>query len=165
MIIKFWIGVLIAIALFLAITILFTKLFKRLGKNAGVGSLIGFFTGIGLMLYMLIGLPRLYVVTDRETYEHYMVIGSTTFDLADGKKADVNISFGSCMVINNTERSVYLEEVVYGFVVFPPPPDEIPPMSVDLFETRTIDYFFDDAPPDEISVSEGSDSVSKFWLR
>ena len=136
-----------------------------LRKNPAAGGILGFFVGIGILVYMLVGPSRVYVVTGEMEYDHYMVLGSPDFEMTDGQKVAVDIPTGHCLVINNTEKRIMIEEIIYGGHGFSPSPFQISGMKYDLVETGSIDYFFDDSPPDEISVSDGTDQVSKFWLR
>lgn len=138
--------------------------FRKAKKNPAMGGLIGFFSGlvIGFLIYFL---PmRLYVVNGTMQYSHYMVIGSPNYELPNGASVDVEIPWGKCMVVNETKRTMVVEEVIYGGY-FGGDTWWVEPDEHRLINKSTIDYFFDDEPPDEISVNSSTDEVVRMWLR
>ncbi len=165
MLIKFWLGLLITLGISVLLMFLFVKLFKFLKKKGISGGIIGFFVGAAIVVVYIIIPARAYVVSGTDECDHFVVLGSPDFEMSNGQKISVNIPSGFCLVINDTEDRIMIEEVVYGGFGFSPSPDEISGMTADVVETHAIDHFFDDVPPDEISVSEGSDEISRFWLR
>jgi hypothetical protein len=165
MLIKFWIGIIIAIGLTILTIVMFAKIFAMMKKQPVAGGTIGFFVGIVFFILYFIVPGRVYVVTGDAEYNHYVAIGSPEYEMSNGQKFTVDFPSGYCFVINDTENRIMIEEVIYGGFGFSPSPLEISGMSADIVETHAIDHFFDDVPPDEISVSEGADQVSRFWLR
>jgi hypothetical protein len=165
MLIGFWTGVLIAIALVFVLIYAFAKIAKMMKKAPGGGGVIGFFVGFALLVVLLIVPSRAYVVTGETDCDEYIVFGSPEYEMTGGEKVTIAIPSGQCMVINNTTDRVMVEEVVYGGYGFSPSPWQVSGMKYGFFETGTIDYFFENSPPDEISVSDGADEVSKWWLR
>jgi len=165
MLIKFWLGILLAIGVAILVIILFAKLFKLMKKTAAAGGIIGFFVGVTLFILYFIIPSRTYVVSGEAEFDHYVVFGSPEYEMSDGQKITIDIPSGYCLVINDTEDRIMIEEVIYGGYGFSPSPNEISGMTADYVETGAIDHFFDDVPPDEISVSNDSDEISRFWLR
>ena len=141
-----------------------TFIAKKMNKPPGGGGGIAFLIWIIFIIYMFIGPSRLYVVNGVKKYSHYIVFGSPEYTLADGQIVTVKISSGHCFVINETNRDMVVEEIVYGGI-FGGDVDWIYPHTGEEVEGGKIDYFYDDEPPDEISVSSSTDEVTRLWLR
>jgi hypothetical protein len=104
-------------------------------------------------------------VTGEQEYSHYLVFGSPDYELEKGKIINVDIPFGNCFVINDSDRDIVIEYVIYGGFSFGDDTDWIYPQTGELVDEGKVDYFFDEEPPDEVSVSDGTDQVIKVWLR
>ncbi len=164
MLIRFWLGIIITIVLAIVIVYLSAKVAKTLKKQPGGGGLIGGFLGLGLFIWVMLGPSRLYVVTGDEEYVHYLVFGATQYELPNGETINMEIGSGEFFVINETDKPVVVEEVVYG-AIFGGDTDWVYPMEGEPMVGGTVDYFFDNEPPDEISVDSGTDEVTRYWLR
>jgi len=165
MLLQFWIGILGSIMLNVALIYWLAKLFTKMEKNPAAGGTIGFFVGIIFVFYIGFGLSRCYVVTGHNEYTHYLVLGEPEYDMKEGGTIKVAIDGGECMVINDTEDDIIVEEVQYGGFSFSDNNNWIEANKAECVEGGSIDYFFDDEPPDEISVNSDSDEVIKLWLR
>jgi len=164
MLISFWLGIFIFFAICILLTYLGSRIAKKMNKPPGGGGGIGFLVGLILVIYSFVGPSRCYVVTGDEEYSHYMVFGTPEYKIEGGASITVNISSGHCFVINETSGEIVVEEIVYG-ALFGGGTDWVYPGEGEEIKGGRISYFFDDEPPDEISVSEGTDEVSKLWLR
>ena len=165
MIIKLWLVWVVMIVLNLLLILIGNVLFKKMKKNPGAGGGIGFIVGLGLMLTVVYGSSRLYVINGDSSHATYAVITDGSYSSESGSSYDVDNVWGECVVINETSRKIAIEEVIYGaffadgafYIVEPDEMERIP--------CTKMNYFWDDSPPDEVSVSEGVDEVSKWWLR
>ena len=128
------------------------------------GGLIGFVVGLTFLLYMTIGASHLYVIVGDNELDHYYVYGEATWTTGDGVDFTVQDSWGECVVINMTARKMACEEVVYGSFFDDGAFYIVEPGELQVVPCRKFDYIFEDAPW-EISVSEGTDEVSKWVLR
>ncbi len=165
MLIPFWLAVILLFVLGILIIWISSKIAKKVGKQAGGGGVIGFFVAVALIIYGFIGPSRLYVVNGDKEYSHYMVFGSPEYQFDGGTTILVEIAGGESFVINETKRDIVVEYVIYGGYGFGGETDWIYPNTGETVEKGTIDYFFDDEPPDEISVGEKTDEVVRLWLR
>lgn len=135
-----------------------------MNKPPAGGGGIGFTIGLGFIIYAFVGLSRCYVVTGDLEYTQYLVFGTAEYQIEGGATIDVEISSGHCFVINETSGEIVVEEIVYG-AIFGGSTDWVYPGEGEEIKGGRISYFFDDEPPDEISVSDATDEVSKLWLR
>ena len=106
--------------------------------------------------------------------DHFKVFIRSDIEV-NGEILNLSTEEGS-YIINESEMSLVLQEVFYGSstndrsfykenektILIEPKAVEIVP--VDSFGV-SIDYFFDDEPPTEISLEEGKSGAVKTWLR
>lgn len=153
------------VGLMLLLTYLGSLLWKKMNKPFPArGGLIGFSLGLIILLYMTIGASHLYVVVGDNELNHYYVYGEATWTTGDGFDYTIQDKWGECVVINMTPRKMACEEVVYGAIFADGAFYIVEPGDLQVVPCRKFDYIFEDAPW-EISVSEGTDEVSKWVLR
>lgn len=165
MLIKFSIGVILSIVLALLFIYLFSLITKKSKGNGAVGGFVGFLAGAILVILMLVLPGRLYVVTGDSEYSHYMVFGSPEYELPSGDMFKIDMSYDQCCVVNETDKPVVIEEVVYGGYGFGGDTDWVEPDEAEYMPDHRIFYFFDDGPPDEIMVNDDSEETVRLWLR
>lgn len=165
MLIKFWLGALLFIVIGILITIAGALIAKKLKRNPAGGATIGFFLAFAFVLVMLLGASRFYVVTGDQEYNHYLVYGDAEYKSNSGAIVTVEDRYGWCNIYNETTKTLAVEEVQYGGISFGNSMYYVEPGEMQAVEGTSIDYFWDDSPPDELSVGEGQDMALKLWLR
>ena len=167
MLISMTMGIILAIivGLITAAIIYFLLKAMKAGQKAGIGTgiVLGLLTGI--MVVMMAG--RIIVVQSEEDTGTYLVYGSPTYEFSNGYK--INLTMGSLdsYVVNDCDLELVMEEVVYSTYGLAAENYDIliKPMSITKMTNVSVDYYFADIPPDEIEISEGSSSASRYWLR
>ena len=93
--------------------------------------------------------------------------GEQSYKLKNGKDIPVVIEGKHCMVINDWDKPVVMEFMLYGGYGFGGDTKWIHPQEAELFEENKVFYFFEDGPPEEISVRGGDDAeeYTRLWLR
>ena len=165
MLIKFWLGVVLSIALAVLCIYLLSQITKRLKGNGATGGLVGFLLGAVLVILILVLPGRMYIVTGDAEYVHYMVFGSPEYEMESGEKLKLIMNYNQCCVVNETDKPVVIEEVVYGGYGFGGDTDWVEPGKAEFMPDHRIFYFFDDGPPDEIMVNDDSEETIRLWLR
>lgn len=167
MMISFWTGLFLWIFVGFAIIFIGAWLTKKIGKNGSIGGLIGFFIGIGFVFLMILMAGRLYVVTGDAEFSDYLVYGEQHYTLQNDSIVTIQINRGNCMVINDWEKPVIVEFMKYGGYGFGGDTEWIDPTESKIFEEPKIFYFYEDGPPEEISVRGGDNSEEyiRLWLR
>ena len=165
--ISFWTGIFLAIAVGILIIVIGAFISKKLGKGGSIGGLLGFFIGFGAFLAIIFLAGRVYVVTGHEEFDDYMIFGTQSYQLNDSITVNIELQNGQCMVINSWDTPVIVEYMKYGGYGFGGDTEWVKPAEFKVFEERKIFYFYDDAPPEEISVRGGdsSDEYIRLWLR
>jgi hypothetical protein len=139
--------------------------FKASEKLFGLGLLPGIITGA--IIYSgttcVIDLNK-----DGVTINTYMGFSSGEYVASDGQKIAVKKEGGKdVFIVNGTDRTMALETVEYGtsyLGLFNSGPELIEPHTT--METyRAPDYYPQESPPGSVSVSQGSSSATKYWLR
>jgi len=164
MIIKFWLAWVIFIGLMIVLGFIGKKIASKKAKNEASGFMIGLLIGLGLALFIILGGGRAYIITSANSYSHYLVYGTTDYKMQNGTVVLIKESYHTCTVINDTHLEFGVEEVVYAIVSFSSNYYKLEAGEVEIVSTHKIDYFFDNEPPDEIEVSDRTNSVSKYWL-
>ncbi len=168
MIISFWTGFFLFIIVAIGIIVLATWIGKKISKtNNGAGAgIIGFFLGIGFIFTMFFTCGRLYVVTGDAEFTDYFVLSSTDYEMRTGESVRIEFEDGfQTMVINNWSKPVIVEAVVYGGYGFGGDTYWLDPQEADFFEESRIFYFYDDEPPNEITINSDDDEITRLWLR
>lgn len=138
---------------------------KKKFSGSGPGALIAFFVGFALIITTFLLPNRAYVVTGDGEYTHYMVFGTPEYKMPSGDKFDLELKYDECYVINETDKPVVIEEAVYGGYVYGGTTYWVEPGEYEIMEDHKIDYFYDNEPPDEISVKDDSEPETRLWLR
>ncbi len=165
---SFWTGLFLFIGLGILIIVIAAFISSKLGKGGSLGGLLGFFLAFGFVLLMFLTAGRLYVVTGDTQFDDYLVYGKQEYTLKRGKKIPVQIEGKKCMVINDWEKPVVMEFMVYGGYGFGGDTKWVDPQEAELFEENKIFYFFEnDRPPKEIMIKGGdaSEKTIRLWLR
>ena len=165
MLIKFWLGIVLSIVIGILLMLILGWITKKRNKGGGLGALLGFFLGFGVFLFFLLGPRRAYVITGDEEYIHYLVLGSPEYGMPSGEKKALDMAYDECYVINEWEEPVVIEEAVYGGYGFSGSTDWVHPLEYEIMPNHKIDYFYDNEPPDEISVKDDSEETVRLWLR
>lgn len=165
MMLSFWYGLILFISCGILIIFLFSFIAKKLNRNAGLAGILGFFTGVGFVFLMLFTAGRFYVVTGDAEFEDYLVYGTPSYKLASGNELELDIPAMTSMVLNDWDSTVVVEYVIYGGYGFGGDTDFIKAGELKLFDESRIFYFYDDGPPDEISVKTDAKEVTRLWLR
>jgi hypothetical protein len=167
MLISMTLGVILAIIVGLITAAIFYYLLKTLKAGQKAGVITGLIFGLiaGVMLVMMAG--RVIVVKSQEDTGTYLVYGSPTYEFSNGYKLNLTMESLDSYVINDSDLELVMEEVVYSTYGLGSDSYDIliKPMSITKMNNISVDYYFSDIPPDEIEISEGSSSASRFWLR
>lgn len=166
MIIKFTLGIILSIAIGLAIMALLILITKKKAGKGAIGGLIGFFLAFAIFLLALLVPKRLYVVNGENQYNHYMIWGTPDYALPDGQSISVDMPYDNCLVVNESEETVVIEEIKYGGYGFSGDTEQIAPGKFKMIGVHKVSYFFsDDEPPEEITVNDGTEEEVRIWLR
>lgn len=167
MIISLTMGIVLAVLAGLILTALLFFLIKSLKGGPKTAGGVGFSLGLigGIFLFMSAG--RIVVVNDFDDAGTYLVYGSPTYEFSNGYKLNLTMESLEGYVINNCDLELVLEKVIYstGYVMNEDYDILIRPMSITQMPGVSVDYFFGDIPPDEIELSQGSNSATRYWLR
>ena len=159
---SFRLGIVLIIIIALAIIAVLAWLWKKMKKNPVAGGTIGFFIAVVVATGFFVIPSRAYVVTGNKQYSHYLVYSTSEYTTKNGNKIPIDTPQTKCTLINDTDQSLVIEEVIYGFGF----PDNIvvEPHTHIVLDHSKIDYFFDEEPPNSIET-KSSGSVSRLWLR
>lgn len=166
MIISLTLGIIIAVIVGLAVLGLIYFLMKKMkaGQKAGIiaGSIVGILAGTAIV--MMAG--RIVVVKSMDEAGTYLVYGSPEYEFSNGFKMKLDMAAAESFVINDCDMELVLEKIVYSNSYVADYYDIlILPMSVTHMPSLSVNYFFNETPPDEVETSSGSSSVTKYWLR
>jgi len=164
MLIKFWLGLTLAFAITIFLMLVLGWFTKKKFSGPAPGVLIGFFAGVALIFTTFLLPTRAYVVTGDGEYVHYMVFGTPEYETLSGEKVKLEVQYDECYVINETENPVVIEEAIYGGY-FGGSTNWVEAGEYEIMENHTIHYFYDNEPPDEISVNDDSEPETRLWLR
>lgn len=165
MIILFWVGILISIAIGLFLTIALALIWKKRKGNGSLAGILGFFLGVIIVFAAIIAPRRLYVIHGDADYSHYLVLGSPTYTNSAGENIPLDYGYNECMIVNEWERPVVIEFAVYGGYGFGGDTDWVNPNEYETMPDHRIFYFYDDEPPEEISVNDATEETTRLWLR
>ncbi len=138
---------------------------KKWSGNAALGGVFGFFIAFAAFIIPFLMAGRLYVVKGDADYEHYFVFSMTDYTTKSNKVIDVDIHGTQCMVINDWEKPVVVEFVIYGGFGFGGDTEFVQPDEGRYFEENKVYYFYDEEPPSEITIKTDEDKVRRLWLR
>ena len=110
---------------------------------------------------------RITVIKSKEDHGTYLVYGSPKYTFSDGTPLKLDMGSNKGYVINDSDMELVLEKVVYttSYASGDYYDILIKPMSVTQMPGFSVNYYFDNIPPDEIEVSQSSGDVTKYWLR
>lgn len=165
MLITFWLGLTLSFLASILLMVILGWITKKIKGSGAIGGLIGFFIGFALVMFVAFGSRRAYVVIGDQEYVHYMVFGSPEYSTKAGTKVVLNMNYDECYVINESEDPVVIEEAVYGGYGFGGATHWVQAGEQGIMSEHKIDYFYDNEPPDEISVSDDSEQTVRLWLR
>jgi hypothetical protein len=167
MIISLAMGIVFAIVTGIIAAAVFYYLLKTLKINQkwslGIGVTLGLLAGV--FLFMSAG--RIVVVKGMDDAGSYLVYGAPTYEFTNGYKLKLTMESLEGYVLNDCDLELVLEKVIYstGYVVNEDYDILIRPMSITKMPGISVDYYFGDIPPDEIELSQGGDSETRWWLR
>lgn len=164
MIIKFWLIWILFIALMFLLAWIGVLIAKKTDKLLAGGFTIGFLVGLGLALFFILGASRLYILHGGEDYSHYVVYGDGDYTLENGAIIHFEDRYGRSNVINDSQDRYGCEEIVYAIFSMSNNYYILEPGELESIDASSIDYFFDNEPPDEIPVADRSERVSRYWL-
>lgn len=163
--IPFWLALILGIVIGILPLVLGIQLAKKLNKNpgplGGTGAIIGLIVGVAFIFVP----QRVYVVTGDMEYSHYVNLWASEYQIEGGSTVSLETKFAQCALINETDEFLIVEEVIYGGYGFGGDTYWVEPKTMYTIDSKTVDYLFDDEPPNEISVSDNSDEITKIWVR
>lgn len=165
MLIQFWLGLTLSFVVAILLMVVLGWIAKRMKKTAAIGVLIGFFLGFALVMLVGFGSRRAYVVTGDAQYDHYMVFGSPEFVTKAGATVVFDMNYDECYVVNETEDPLVIEQVIYGGFSFGGNTTWVQPGEQGILSEHSIYYFFDNEPPNEITVEDDTEQTVRLWLR
>ena len=175
--IKFTVLIVLIAMLSIAMLSCFIFVWKKLGKKRFV--LVTSITIWLLATIYFIGtgvtLTSVYVVKSKEVTDHYKAYESVNFEISNGNFVPIS-GDTSTYIVNESDMTLILEEVFYGigsgdryFSESPEMSMEIKPHDTEVVEFYTynasIDHFFADVPPSEVTQDEKSKGMIALWLR
>jgi hypothetical protein len=156
----------IFIAVFAFFAYLLTKKIPKFINAPKTGMIIAAIPtcAICFPMYQLVKHP-LHVIDKFYQGEAYMLIGSTDYDLGDGKKGKVSFEWGKSHVVNQSDKTLYVDYVYYGTVPSNAGSEEqfvIQPHATGA--AGPVDFYPEQIPPGQIEVKE-SETRIRYWLR
>ncbi len=169
MLLNFYLVLTVVIVVGIALLVFIRKLLKKIG-NETVTKIL---TGIAVSVILIFGIAvvvisgTVYVVNEDLSYSSYVIYGSPEFEFSNGEKVVLDVPIQKSWVLNNSATGLIIEEVIYSSYTLGGATDDkaVLPMSYVETDGWSVDHFFDDIPPDEISVDQSTGSVSRYWLR
>jgi hypothetical protein len=158
------IAIIIAVIITVIIWYISYKNYKKSGQiDIRLNLIMNILFPIIVLVILKLSLPTVYLVSQNEKIDEYIMIFKSSFNLDNGEKIMIK-SFGSNTVINNTSNTLILETLEYSAYRTSKQYDNnrilIEPFSTQ--ETKSIDYFFG-TPPTSISVKR-QNQTKKIWL-
>jgi uncharacterized membrane protein (DUF485 family) len=138
-------------------------LWKKMKKKPVAGGTIGFFLAFILFAVMYVMPTNVYVVKGDKEYSKYALLGDGSYTTTSGSEIQLKGVLAECDLINDTNEGVVVEQVIYGFALANN--KLIEPGEVMRFESTSIEYFFDNEPPETIETSSTASGVYKNWIQ
>jgi len=157
---------LIAIAALISGTIAFI-LFKLTSKNRKYtrGGFIAFFAVLFIFTGIMMMNARAYIVKSKTDVTRYAVYGTPEYKMTNGNIIKLEIKMQKCMIINDGEEDIGVQQVVYGYSGKKRPRITlVKPFEAGIINAMSIDHAFDDRPPSSAKTT-GTGTVVKLWLR
>jgi|GEM_PF-6135553 len=107
---------------------------------------------------------RVCIVNQNKQVTTYMVLGTSDYTMSNGEVIPINPPFQKCLVVNDSQEDLVLEEVVYGDMDAETTDELIPSMETLVFDGTGIEYAFEQRPPLIIS-SKKSGVITRYWIR
>lgn len=92
MILRFGVGVTLAVLICVLVMILFGWLWKKMNKKIAAGATIGGFVGIIGSVAIVIIPSRAYVITGAKEYKHHLVHNNSDYTMSSGQEVELNSS-------------------------------------------------------------------------
>jgi hypothetical protein len=167
MLISMTMGVILAILGAVISFAVFYFLLKAMKAGQKAGAIVGSIAGLAAAVVIFVFAGRVIIVKGVDDAGTYLVYGTPTYEFSNGFKLNLTVKALDAYVINDSDLELVLEKVIYSTSSFGGENyyDVLcDPMSITHMPSTSVDYFFNDTPPDEIETS-GSSSVTKYWLR
>lgn len=155
--------IILLITLYISTIIVLGWIFKKMGKPAGLGGIIGFIVGFFIVIFTAFFSRNVYIIEENGKCIRYTVYGNPEYVTKQEKNIIVTLSNENCLLINDSEKTFFVEEVVYGGI-FAGKEMEITPFSEVILTPSTIDYFFAHDPPPE-EISSNSEKEVRLWIK
>lgn len=168
MIVSLTMGIVMAVVIGLASLALCYFLLKKIKAGQKAGVITGLFVGIIVGTVMIMMAGRAVVIRGLDDYGTYFIYGSPDYEFSNGASIALDMGANETYILNDTDMELVLEEYVYTtnyFADYDYTDMLILPMSITKMPGFKVNYYFDERPPDEITVSENSGDVTKYWLR
>jgi hypothetical protein len=169
MIVSLTLGIVLAVIVGIVATFLVYVLLKKIKASQKAGVIVGLIVGLlcGVLMVMMAG--RAVIIQGEADYGTFFIYGAPTYEFSNGFNLALDMKSNETFIINDTKIELVLEEYVYSTTYSLDDYDYndllILPLSVTKMPGFKVNYYFDDRPPDEITVSENSSDVTKFWIR
>lgn len=168
MLVSFTVGIIAAILLAAVGFTLVFLILKKL-KVSPKGSVItGLIVGLVVGVIVIMSAGRIYVVHGIDDHKTMLVYGSPTYEFDNGYKLKLEMGSLEGYIINEMDEPLVLEEVIYTTSYYGGSEAVhvlCHPKSITEMPGVGIDYYFDNEPPMEITMSENQSEASKYWLR
>lgn len=165
MLVNYYFGVILPFVAWLIVTIIFHRVWKKFQENERRGAIIGFIAGILLSVVLYIWSVNVYIVTAEKEYKKYVSYGNSSYKLKSGKDIRIKPAAFSCFIINDWNKSVVLQKIIYGRVDgFVRDQSIGPGQSIINSESSKISCFFEEQPDDKI-YSKTDKGRIQLWLR
>lgn len=161
--ILYWIIFGIYTLLLIALVFYLMKRLKiSMKKTIPLSVLFGLIIGAGSFGYITISQGTHFVVVKSDLSNHfYYSFGATDYKMSDGKT--VHLDKFNNYIVNDTDKNMLFEKVIYGSTYEEGGMDPISPYSIYECPTNVYQiYYFDNRPPGSIE-SQKSGEV-KYWL-
>ncbi|NOQ71629.1 MAG: hypothetical protein GQ574_06495 [Crocinitomix sp.] len=106
---------------------------------------------------------NVYVVDGDKEFTRYALLGDGSFTCNNGTEIKLTGVLAECDIINDADEGVVVEQVIYGFALANN--KLIGVGEVMHFESTSIEYFFDNEPPETIETSSTASGVYKNWIQ
>jgi hypothetical protein len=167
MILSMTMGVILAVIAGIVLAALLYYLVRSMKGSQKAGGWIGVSIGLIGAIFLIMSAGRIVVVTSPDDAGSYLVYGSPTYEFSNGYELNLTMESMEGYVINDSKLELVLEKIIYstGYIMNDDYDILIKPMSITKMPGMSVDYYFNDLPPDEIELSQGTDSETRYHLR
>ncbi|MFT5823250.1 MAG: uncharacterized membrane protein (DUF485 family) [Crocinitomix sp.] len=163
MLVNYTLWITLAIIGCLILIIGLALLWKKFKKKMVAGGTIGFFLSFILFAVMFVMPTNVYVVDGDKEFTRYAMLGDATYTCNSGSEIKLKGVLAECDIINDSDEGVVVEQVIYGFALAD---NQLIDIEENMhFESTSIEFFFDNEPPETIETSSTASGVYKNWIQ